>query len=82
VFTDATREAIVVLIDEAYRNALAGRNTRTTVDRSRTVHTVDMGRTIGYVGGQTGQRQGRPPARHVRLVLESNRVITAYPLIP
>ena len=51
-------------------------------DRGRTIFEVDLGRRIGFVGGQTGKRKIRPPARHVRLVLDENRVITAFPFVP
>jgi hypothetical protein len=40
---------------------------------------ADLRRRIGFVGGQQGWRQGNPPATHVRLVLEDDRVITAFP---
>jgi hypothetical protein len=68
-------------IDEAYAM------TRTETDAVRTerqgervVHTVDLGRRLGYVGGRQGNREGKPEARRLRIVLESNRVITAFPL--
>jgi hypothetical protein len=48
----------------------------------RTVYTVDMGRSVGFVGGQTGAALGNPTASHIRLVLEGTDVITAFPVIP
>jgi hypothetical protein len=40
---------------------------------------VDLGRRIGYIGGQTGKRKNYPAASHLRLVLEGQNVITAFP---
>jgi hypothetical protein len=47
---------------------------------SRTIYTINMGTRIGYVGGREGNRRKRPMARRLRLVVEGNRVITAFPL--
>ncbi len=82
VFEGGMDEAIRV-IDEAYRIAQQrGPPTRVRKDGNRTIYTIDMGRKIGFVGGQTGQRTGRPSVTHVRLVLEGNRIITAFPVKP
>jgi hypothetical protein len=51
-----------------------------TTDRNRTIYTVDLGKRIGFIGGQDGGRRRNPMARRVRLVLEGKRVITAYPM--
>lgn len=83
VFADGERLAVVTLIDEAYQRAEAGgRGVQKKVEDRRTVYTIDMGRTVGYVGGEAGNRRGRPEAHHIRLVLEGKRVITAFPLVP
>jgi hypothetical protein len=39
-----------------------------------------MQRRIGFVGGRVGAERRHPAARKVRLVLEGNKVITAYPM--
>lgn len=67
-------------IDEAYRLAISNTRTATRRDRGRTIHTVDLEKRVGYVGGRDGARRGKPAARSVRIVLEGNRVITAYPM--
>jgi len=83
VFAEGERMAVVTLIDEAYQRAEAGgRGVQKKVEDRRTVYTIDMGRSVGYVGGEIGNRRGRPKASHIRLVLEGNRVITAFPLVP
>jgi RHS repeat-associated protein len=75
------RNAVLGSIDEAYKIAQGGGAAVSTVQEgARTVHTVNMGRTIGYVGGQAGAAMGNPAASHVRLVLEGKNVITAFPV--
>ncbi|MEO0529439.1 MAG: hypothetical protein AAF266_02565 [Planctomycetota bacterium] len=82
VFGDGDPVAVVRLIDEAYEQALSGTGTRTEREGDRTVYTVDLGRRVGYIGGQSGNRRNRPPAEHVRLVVEGDRLITAFPVRP
>lgn len=82
VFEVSTIEGITALIDEAYHQAERGLRTHKSVDRQRTVYTVDLGRSIGFVGGRGGRQRGNPPARHLRIVLEGRNVITAYPVTP
>ncbi len=67
-------------IDDAYQRAQKNQRTTKTVDRNRTIYTVDLGKRIGFMGGQEGDRRRNPMARRVRLVLEGKRVITAYPM--
>ncbi len=82
VFAGGKEETLRV-IDEAYQIAQQrGPPTRIETDGDRTIYTVDMGRTVGFIGGQTGKRTGRPSVSHVRLVLEGNRIITAFPVKP
>jgi hypothetical protein len=82
VFAGGIDETIRI-IDEAYRVAQQrGPPTRVRRDGGRTIYTVDLDRKIGFVGGQTGKRTGHPPCHHVRLVLEGNRIITAFPVKP
>jgi len=77
---DGGMEGALRTVDEAYRRAQDDRRTTKQVDRDRTILTVEMGSRVGYVGGRDGNRRNQPIARRVRLVLEGNRVITAYPL--
>jgi hypothetical protein len=67
-------------IDRAYERAKKGQRTTKETDEGRTIYTVDMGSRVGYVGGRDGNRLKKPMARRVRLVLDQNRVITAFPL--
>lgn len=76
---DGGMEKALVTIDKAYDRAKKKQRTTVEKDGRRTIYVVDMGGRIGFVGGQTGKRKRNPMARRVQLVLEDNRVITAYP---
>lgn len=72
---------VLQLIDEAYAMARVGDpNVSKDEQGDRAVYTIDMERTIGFVGGREGNARGKPPAEQLRLVLEGNQVITAFPL--
>jgi len=77
---DGGMEGALKTIDKAYGRAKKGQRTTRTVDDNRTIYTVDMGGRIGFVGGQNGKQKRNPMARRVRLVLEGDRFITAFPL--
>lgn len=75
------RKKVLALIDEAYLQALkGGRNVQKKQEGNRVVYTVNLGRRVGFVGGQVGNKQGKPAAYKIRLVLEGTNVITAFPL--
>ena len=79
VFDATSAEEIVAVVDEAYKRALADQKTEVSREGDRTVYTVDLGKQIGFIGGESGNRRGRPSARHVRLVVEGKDFITAFP---
>jgi hypothetical protein len=77
---DGDADDALAVIDEAYLLVKAGSpQVQSRQQGVRTVHEVDLRRRIGFVGGQEGRRQGNPPATQVRLVLEEDRLITAFP---
>jgi len=82
VFDSAVPSEVVGLVDEAYQQALAGENTRVKHEEDRTIYTINLGRRIGYIGGESGNRRGQPAARHLRLVLEGKNFVTAFPYRP
>jgi len=82
VFDTDDLTQVVLLLDEAYEQALAGQRTKTSREAERVVYDVNLGRRIGYVGGESGNRRGKPAARHLRLVLQGKNVITAFPVRP
>jgi len=77
---DGGMQGALKTIDDAFQRAQKEQRTTKTMDRNRTIYTVDLGKRIGFVGGQDGGRRRNPMARRVRLVLEGKRVITAYPM--
>ena len=77
---DGDRNDILRVIDEAY--SLVKSNSpraRSSNSRGNDEHTVRMQRKVGYEGGQKGKRKGYPALENVKLILDGNRVITAYP---
>src|SRR5262249_8039320 len=77
---DAGRKGALSLVDEGYLEVLeGGANVITEQQGIRTVYHVDMGRPVGYVGGQAGASMGYPVASRIRIVLEGRNVITAFP---
>ena len=77
---DGDQQALLAVLDEAYE-LIKEDSPQVHANREgdRTVYEVDMQRRIGFVGGRDGKRDGNPPAQHIRLVLEVDRVITAFP---
>ena len=74
------RNDILAVIDEAY--SLVKSNSprvRSSESRGNDAHVIRMQRKIGYEGGQKGKRNGYPSLENVKLILDGNRVITAYP---
>ncbi len=77
---DGDMKGALTTIDDAYQRAQQGQRTTKQQEDGRTIYTVDMGGRIGFIGGRDGNRKRQPMARRVRLVIEGNRVITAYPM--
>ncbi|MEL7499078.1 MAG: hypothetical protein AAFN77_15840 [Planctomycetota bacterium] len=81
VFEVETDDDVFRLIDEAYEliNEESDRVRGEKEQNGRRAFVIDMQRTIGYRGGQSGKRAGYPKLKKVKLVLAEDRVITAYP---
>jgi len=77
---DGGMEGALATIERAYERALTGAKTTKEVEDGRTIYTVDMGSRVGFIGGRDGNRKNKPMARRVKMVLDKDRVITAYPL--
>lgn len=82
VFDNDDPAEVVALVDEAYLQAQTGRDTRTRNEDERIVYDVNLRRRIGYIGGESGKRRNHPAATHLRLVVEGDRLITAFPINP
>ncbi len=80
VFDAHDEQQVLQLIDEAYRLVIAD-SPRVRRDQSgdREELTIDMQKRIGYIGGRDGKRRGHPACQRLRLIVEGQRVITAYP---
>ncbi len=71
---------VVKWIDDAYRRAIAKqRGTSMRREDNRTIVEANFDSTIGYLGGQEGKRLGNPSLRRIRVVLEGQNIITAFP---
>ena len=82
VFDTDDPSAVVAIVDQAYLQAQTGRDTRIQNEDERIVYDVNLRQRIGYVGGQSGNRRNRPAAKHLRIVVEGDRLITAFPVNP
>jgi hypothetical protein len=66
------------LTEEAW--VLAKNGSSVTMQQGqRTVHYVNMGRDVGYAGGQVGASVGNPPLSYIQMVMEGDKVITSFP---
>ena len=77
---DGDMPQVLRWLDEAYTRS-RGKETGTRIQSQgdRDVYEVTFSKPIGYVGGRDGKRAGNPDARKLRMVLEGQRVITAFP---
>ena len=82
VFDSHEPAEVVALVDAAYLQAQTGRDTRTRNEGERIVYDVNLRRRIGFIGGESGNRKNRPASKHIRLVIEGDRLITAFPVNP
>ncbi|MEZ6095117.1 MAG: hypothetical protein R3C03_12955 [Pirellulaceae bacterium] len=77
------RNEILAMIDEAYTMIKNGdRNVKKQKSddyKDRFEYTIKMNKDVGYKGGRNGKRDNYPKLRSLRLILENDRVITAYP---
>lgn len=79
---DGERDAILATIDEAWElvQKRGPPTVSTEQEGDRTVYTVNLGREIGYLGGESGARRRHPRLRFLRLVVEDREVVTAFPV--
>ena len=81
---DADGDDVFRLIDEAYglikKNSKQVRKDKPRAgEEDKAAYEIDMKRRIGYRGGKSGNRAGKPALKKIKLVLADDRVITAYP---
>jgi hypothetical protein len=73
---------VLEIVDEAWLSAQrGGSHVQVTTQVNRMIYDVDMGRPIGYAGGQEGATLGNPVLSRVRIIVQNgNEVVTAYPV--
>jgi len=85
VFSESSQDAILRLLDKAYELIQSNSSQvqhEPADEAGRVAYTIQMPQTIGYVGGKSGRKQSYPKTNRLKLVLEGQRVITAYPTWP
>ncbi len=77
---DGDMAQVLRWIDDAYTRGQRGaKGVRKREEDGRTVYEVPFTKPIGYVGGRDGKRDKNPDAKRLRLVVDGDRVITAFP---
>lgn len=77
---DGGEEVAFAWIDAAWKKIEADK-IRPESENGRDAYTVNMGQRIGFLGGQTGSRKGRPELRKVFIVVRqgTREIVTAFP---
>lgn len=77
---DGDMPQVLRWLDETYAlGRRGGRGVAMQREDGRTVYEVRFPKPVGYIGGRDGGRQHHPEARQIRLVLDGDKVITAFP---
>lgn len=77
---DGDMPQVLRWLDEAYTRAKQrDKGTSQREQEGRVVYEVTFAKPVGYSGGRDGRRDNHPPARRIRMVVDGNRVITAFP---
>jgi hypothetical protein len=77
---DGDMAQVLRWIDDGYTRGKQGaKGVRKRQEDSRTVYEVPFTKPIGYVGGRDGKRDQNPDAKRLRLVVDGDQVITAFP---
>ena len=75
------QDAVLQIIDDAYE-LVKSKSPRAKYESSKgnDKYDVDMQRKVGFEGGKKGQRSNNRALNKVRMILDDNRVITAFPV--
>ena len=77
---DGDMAQVLRWIDDAYTRGKQGaKGVRKRDEDGRTVYEVPFTKTIGFIGGRDGKRDNNPEAKRLRLVVDGDQVITAFP---
>ncbi|MCY2973789.1 MAG: hypothetical protein NTW52_03885 [Planctomycetota bacterium] len=67
-------------IDQGYQKASSkAKGTKIRDEEGMTIMEITFDKKIGFVGGSEGRRKGNPSTKRLRIVLNGDRVITAFP---
>jgi hypothetical protein len=76
----ADMRQVLLWLDEAYQRGMQGKKgTKKRQEDGRTIIEATFAKPLGFIGGRDGKRQGHPPSKRLRMVLDEDRVITAFP---
>ena len=85
VFDANSEDDVFRLLDEAYK-MIKSKSREVSKDRQRqgeewkAAYTIKMNRRVGFRGGQSGNKAGKPALSRIKLVLANDdEVVTAYP---
>ena len=75
------QDAVLKIIDDAYE-LVKSKSPQAQYESSKgnDKYDVDMQRKVGFEGGKKGQRSNNRALNKVRMILDGNRVITAFPV--
>ncbi len=77
---DGDMAQVLRWIDDAYTRGKQGaKGVRKREEDGRTVYEAPFTKPIGYIGGRDGKRDNNPDAKRLRLVVDGDQVITAFP---
>lgn len=77
---DGDMPQVLRWLDEAYTRGKSGaKGTSKHEEDGRLVYEVSFGKPIGFIGGRDGARQKNPDAKRLRMVVDGDRLITAFP---
>jgi hypothetical protein len=79
VFEGDMRQVLVWLDDAYLRSQSKAPGTSSRRQDARTVIEARFDQKLGYIGGREGRRLKNPSSKRLRLVVEGDRVITAFP---
>ena len=77
---DGDMAQVLRWIDDAFTRGKQGaKGVRKRDEDGRTIYEVPFTKTIGFIGGRDGKRDNNPDAKRLRLVVDGDQVITAFP---
>jgi hypothetical protein len=79
VFEGSMAEFLMT-IDQGYQKASSkAKGTKIRDEDGMTIMEITFDKKIGFVGGSEGRRKGNPSTKRLRIVLNGDRLITAFP---